>query len=367
MKRIEILILGIIVSCISVLAAPPTKNCIAVNKIVNQSTADEEFFRSIMERLQNAIVNTGKFDVVDNTRLYEIATELKKQEDGLSDNEVDVNLEIATISAHGAILSMIVESQDLFMHNQKYSKTVGTMEMTIRFQDMRSGKISASKQVKISKVGLSQQSNVMRDTSKSRKFTRIIEPEKIVKDPQSGKITVIPAKTQSIYFTPAEEKVYNEVMQGAVDAVVENLMEYVYPLYVVGVSRGRVYINLPEERSRQKITAGTRFEIVQLGEAIIDPDTGEILGAEEDQVMVVALETIRPKYIIATPIENAERLSVLEEEIKKYRTELKAAKAQKRKEKIKPPFQARQLEGNTKAPPSVNTSPTFNIENRFRR
>ena len=83
-----------------IFAATPQKSCVAINKIVNKSTADEEFFKTIMERLQNSIVNTGKFDVVDNTRLYEIASELKKQEDELSDEELDINLKLATISIH---------------------------------------------------------------------------------------------------------------------------------------------------------------------------------------------------------------------------------------------------------------------------
>ena len=48
-----------------VFAAPPQKSCVAINKIVNKSTADEEFFKTIMERLQNSIVNTGKFDVIE--------------------------------------------------------------------------------------------------------------------------------------------------------------------------------------------------------------------------------------------------------------------------------------------------------------
>ncbi len=370
------LLFAVIIATISwagnVYAATPQKSCVAINKITNQSTADAEFFRTIMERLQNAIVNTGKFDVVDNSRLYEIATELKKQEDELTDDELDVNLKLATISIHGTILSMIVESKDHFVYNQQYSKITGTMELTIRFQDMRTGKITASKQVKISKVSLEQKNSVVRNTSKPKKFKRVIEPEKIVKDPQTGKITVIPAKTENIYFTPAEEKIYNEIIQGAVDAVVERLMEHVYPLYVVSASKGKIYINLPEERSQAKIAKGMKFEILQMGEEIIDPDTGESLGAEEEQVMIVALQTIRPKLAIAIPVTKSERFSEVANGMTEYRKNLKGAKNAKEKTKIKPPFQARQLaekngsETNTTvASPQINSEP--DISSRFRR
>ena len=355
-----------------IFAATPQKSCVAINKIVNKSTADEEFFKTIMERLQNSIVNTGKFDVVDNTRLYEIASELKKQEDELSDEELDINLKLATISIHGTVLSMVVESKDHFVYNQQYSKTVGTMELTIRFQDMRTGTITASKQVKISKVGLEQKNSVMRDTSKKRKFTRIIEPEKVFKDSKTGKLIVVPAKTESIYFTPAEEKIYNEVMQAAVDDIVEKLMEHVYPMYVVSASNEKVYINMPEERSREKMSKGLTFEILQMGEDIIDPDTGESLGAEEERIMVVALQTIRPKMAIAIPVSGNENFAILAQGMKKYRANLKLAKTAKDRKKIKPPFQARQLAGNTAgttADPAipVSNSTSSDIGNRFKR
>ena len=370
MKRITLALLTLIMCGATVSAAPATKSCVAVNKIVNQSNADEEFFRTMMERLQNAIVNTGKFDVVDNTRLYEIDTELKKQEDELTDDEVAVSLKLATISVHGTILSLVVESEDILMYNQKYSKTVGTFEMTIRFQDMRTGTISSSKQIKVNRVAQAQSNRVMRNTSKPRQITKVIDPEKIVKDPKTGEVTVIPAKTESITITPAEEKMYNELMQEAVDKIVENLMEFAYPLYVTGASKGRVYINLPEERSRGKMAAGTRFEIVQLGEALVNPDTGELDGAEEDRIMVVALQTIRPKFAIAVPVANAERFPELEAGMKQYRNELKAAKDKKAKAKIKPPFQARQMEGNVAGMPQPGAeqeSSADDISNRFRR
>lgn len=369
-KYVAITFLTMLAACVSAATAFPTKSCVAINKIINQSTADEEFFRSVMERLQNTIVNTGKFDVVDNTRLYEIAAELKKQEDELTDEEVDVSLRLATISIHGTILSMIVESNEILFHGQKYTKTVGTLELTIRFQDMKSGKISASKQVKITKSAMNQQNRVMKDTSKQRKFTRIVEPAKEIKNPNNGVVvTTIPAKTESIYFTPDEEKVYNETMQGAVDEVVEKLMEFTYPLYVISASKGRLYINLPEERSRQKMTAGSRFEIIQTGEEIIDPDTGEALGAEEERVMVVSLQTIRPKFAIAVPVENAENLPKVEDGMKKYRDELKAAKDKKAKSKIKPPFQVRLLEGKPADPraASADEPQPSALDNRFRR
>ena len=355
-----------------VLAVPPQKSCIAINKILNQSTAFEEFFKTLEERLQNAIVNTGKFDVVDNTRLYEIASELKKQEDGLSDEELDVNLKLATISFHGTILAMTIDTKEYLLYNQKYRKTVGTLEISFRFQDMRTGKITASKQTKISRTALTQQNSVIRDKSAKKKFTKIIEPEKTVKNPKTGKTVVIPAKTESVNFTITEEKVYNEVMQAAVDTIVESLMEHAFPMYVVGASNGKVYINMPEERSRGKMAQGLTFEILQLGEEIIDPDTGESLGAEEDKVMVVALQTIRPKLAIGIPVSGKENFSTLTQGMKKYRENLKLAKTAKERKKIKPPFQARQVAGNTAEANSGNAAPaekpaSSDIGRRFKR
>lgn len=283
-------------------AASVKRSCVAINQIENKAFAESAFFQTMLERLQNAIVNTGKFDVVDNTRLEAIALELEKEEKGLTGESLQANLSIATTSVHGAILSMTKTSKKVTIYDQIYTQTRVSIEMIIRFQDLRNGIITQSKQVNPDDVMVAQESRTIRNTSRSKKITCVIEPEKTLKDPKSGRIYTIPAKTESVYFSPEEEELYNKVMQKAVNEVVELLMEFSFPLKVVAASNGKVYINLPEERAK----LGDQYEILKPGEALIDPDTGLNLGPAEERIMLVKIATIRPKFAIGVPVTPSE-------------------------------------------------------------
>lgn len=102
--------------------APVNKSCVAINEIENKAFADDVFFRTIMDRLQNAIVNTGKYDVVDRKRLGEIASELEIEENQLTDEVLDLNVRLAAISIHGAVLSMTKTSKKINLYNQQYKR-----------------------------------------------------------------------------------------------------------------------------------------------------------------------------------------------------------------------------------------------------
>ena len=369
--------------CAAVNAAPPTKDALACNDIENKSGNYKEAFESLLERLQNEIVNTGKFDVVDNKRLLEVADELAKVEDGLTDETPNINLRVAAISAHGSVLSMNVVSEEpkTAYNIEPRVKYIARMELTIRFQDMNTGVITASKLVKAEGVNHAAKKDIEKDKSRMFRWSRIVKPAVTqptkIKSPAGAivldeNIVTKEAEYEQTYIAPEEKIAYDACIQDAVKKVVEMLMEFRYPINVSQVSNGKVYISLPEERATDKMAEGAVFEVLEMGEEIIDFDTGESLGAEEECVMTIKIDTKRPKMAICVPVTGKENLPKVEEKVKQFIKDRSAEKNPVKQKQMKPPFQIRLIEGNKAADAVEKTTQpeekkTSSIKDRFNR
>ena len=67
-----------------------------------------------------------------------------------------------------------------------------------------------------------------------------------------------------------------------------------YPIKVAHYNpkTGVVMIN----RGKGSLRVGQRLKVFSQGEAIIDPDTGEVLGADEEQIGLIKVTSVRAKY-----------------------------------------------------------------------
>ena len=150
-------------------------------------------------------------------------------------------------------------------------------------------------------MNLEPESATIRNTSGMKKITKIVSPQRTVKDPKTGKVYNVPAKTEEVFFSPEEEILYNRVIQKAVNTIVDQLIEFSFPTKVTNAVGGKVYINLPEERAK----VGTQYEVLDPGEKIIDPDTGEVLDSTEERVLIIQIATVRPRFAIGVPVMNS--------------------------------------------------------------
>jgi curli biogenesis system outer membrane secretion channel CsgG len=66
---------------------------------------------------------------------------------------------------------------------------------------------------------------------------------------------------------------------------------------VIKVEGNRAWINLG---SASGVKVGDRFRVVEIGEALIDPDTGAKLGADEKQTGTSSVTEVQEKYAIVT-------------------------------------------------------------------
>jgi len=89
----------------------------------------------------------------------------------------------------------------------------------------------------------------------------------------------------------------------AARTVVRDFLDNVFPMRVVNVSGGRVWINIGGEDAVER---GERLIVYGQGAALIDPDTGENLGSAEIEKATVEIVDVRPKVSIADIVESSE-------------------------------------------------------------
>lgn len=79
----------------------------------------------------------------------------------------------------------------------------------------------------------------------------------------------------------------------------DNLIAAVFPMKVIGISNGQIYINRGAEGGLAK---GDVLDVFRVGDALTDPDTGQSLGVIEDRLGKLKIVDIKPKVAIAEPV-----------------------------------------------------------------
>ena len=279
---------------------------IGVDSLTNQSLADDEVLKSLKSRLEVTFDQNSQFIVVTDH------AELENRSKSADSNS-------PVIGICGNILSVNMTTSQFTRNKRKYRRTFCTIELSLQLRDMHTGLIKNSKQVK----------------SFSKPIT----------ETTAGTAITFRTRTTSVIrvrnLSSTEALAYYDALQKAVDQVFELLMEELYPLYVAAVNNNQVYINIPVPELIKKYSDDAIFEILQLGEEIIDPDTGHVMGILENRVMLVQLHSIDENLAITVPIEGEENLPLLEEQMKLYQNKLAQAGSEAEKAAITSPFQAR--------------------------
>lgn len=75
------------------------------------------------------------------------------------------------------------------------------------------------------------------------------------------------------------------------DVIADKIVNKLTPAKVVAVTNGQVIIN----RGEAMVYDGDRFDIYSQGEELVDPDSGEVLGAAEEKVATIVITSIKDK------------------------------------------------------------------------
>lgn len=241
---------------------------VVIKEFVNKSGAPEELFETLRSRITNDIVNTRKFDVYEREYLDTLVKEVELSQKGVTssgEDDTTAGFRSAGYIIYGNVLNLGLDRAWGTVGEVQASRQNAKVEIQLRFADLKTGKIIASKEV----VGTATQSDITSQGAgtKEGNFERVLIEKAI--DRASGK-------------------------------VVEELMELAFPLKVLLVRDGLVCINLPKERAKLEDV----YEIFSVGEEIVDPDTGESLGKDEIYIGKVKIVDIKPKISYAEPIGN---------------------------------------------------------------
>ena len=82
---------------------------------------------------------------------------------------------------------------------------------------------------------------------------------------------------------------------GVARLVAEEITIALFPIKLVRVQGGQAYVNY----GSAFLAPGAYLWVVALGEGFVDPDTGEVLGAEEEDLGYLVVSDVRDKYAIA--------------------------------------------------------------------
>lgn len=260
MKKCYILLLfGMILS--ASVQATEKLPWVAIGTFVNKSTLSENYYTGLVDRITDAIVNTRKFQVIDNARLKELIEERQaKIASGMAgDQQPGSNIAIAGFLIYGTVMNVQFDKKET--QNRYFAKSEVTcdIELNLRFSDVETGKILASKTVR-------------------------------------GKYTESRSVNNAVSLkTNFEQAAFDGAMQKVCRNACNALLELAYPAKIIAVNGSEIYVNLTPELAAK----GDVFDIFETGEELRDPDTGLTLGKREILLGRITISELKPKYAIA--------------------------------------------------------------------
>jgi curli biogenesis system outer membrane secretion channel CsgG len=141
----------------------------------------------------------------------------------------------------------------------------------------------------------------------TKKYSEIYAtPRTIVSGELTINMKVISSVTGEIKFSNTFTSSINRKNRNMTDMVnevalssVKDLVKRIYPAMVIKVSKGNVYLNT----GGKAVKKGDIFTLYDQGEELVDPYTGEMIGAVEEAIGKIKISKVRPKFSIAKVIE----------------------------------------------------------------
>ena len=243
---------------------------IAQNKPIVAVSAFESSFQNydtsnIHTAIETAIVQSGKYTLMERRRLDELLAEQGKSASGLVTGSGEIGgFDGIDYLIYGRVTNVALSTRKNFLQQCEASFAID-----VRVVDVESGEIRLTKSV-------SQSDDVA--TSQNDQ------------DPCIG---VTFASLSGLADDVARE-------------IVEAMSQALFPVKLAKVTDDQVYLNYGEGF----LEKGELLKIASMGEGFLDPDTGEVLGAEETLIAIVQVEDLRAKYSIATIILQNDDLNV---------------------------------------------------------
>ena len=237
-------------------AAAQNKPIVAVSSF--ESSFANYYTANIQTAIETAIVQSGKYTLMERGRLDELLSEQGKSASGLIQGSGQVGgFEGIDYLIYGRVTNVGLNAKNLLLLTQ----CEASFAIDIRVVDIQSGEIRLTKSVSASED---------------------VATASAEENPCTG---VTFASLSGLADTAARD-------------IVEAMSQALFPVKLAKVSEDEVYLNYGEGFLQKD----ELLKVTAMGDGFVDPDTGEVLGAEETLIAVVQVESTRAKYSIASII-----------------------------------------------------------------
>jgi curli biogenesis system outer membrane secretion channel CsgG len=238
------------------------------------------------DMLATALFKSGKFDVMERSKLQSVLEEQKLQMSGITTPESAVKV--------GKILGLqyiVIGSVNQFGQKAEQTKAFGVAVNNVtarvatdtRIVNVETGRIEGA------------ENGVGEETSTG---VSIENADLLPTDVAWGS-------------TGFDETTIGKATKKCIDDLVNQFTKTFgnMPLEgkIIKVNPDSVYVNLGKDSG---VVIGQIFDIMEKGEELIDPDSGESLGSEDKKVGSIKVTEIKDKYCIASIVEGNGKLKV---------------------------------------------------------
>ncbi len=254
------------------------KPTIAIMPFIVDETLQVEFGKYVWKyrlleteyahQLMEFLVKSRKFTVLDREHIEKVMRENKLTESDYSkpgEAQRIGKLLVADFLVIGNIdrLEFIRKTKKIEITGETKVEVTGTFKLHFRITKVKSGQIVFAQTVK-----------------------------------EKMKLKDIPfAERKEMSGSDFKDKLFNNTAVRAGNLVLDGI----YPVKIATITKeGLATLNRGEGAGIKK---GKRYEVFSIGKAVVDPDTGESLGAEEVKVGTIVVTEVLPKYSKAKVIE----------------------------------------------------------------
>lgn len=243
---------------------------VAIDKFDNKAGVDANQFNTVRTRIQQAVVGTRKFEVLEREQMKQALSEQTLIAAGMTDGEdPDApkagKMKAAGYVIYGNILFYGVDQSQASAGGAGSASMRTKVELQVKITNAENGKVLAVKSI----IGIGTETRIATATSSS-----------------SGNI---------------KEQCERAAVAEAAHYVVDALRDVAYPAKIVRISKSEeeVTINMTNE----EVAEGDQFDVYEIGEEMIDEDTGVSLGSEGDRVGRIEVTRCTAKISYGEPVD----------------------------------------------------------------
>ena len=251
---------ALLASALTLMALPFVAVADANKPVIGVGAIESAFYdydaRNIQTAIETALSKTGKFTLIERSRIDELLAEQNLSLQGLVDGNISGLGGFGGVDylLYGRFTQLSLEADNKFL----YAECDARFGLDIRVVDVASGEIRIS------------DNTTLKDSVNTS-------------DAQDN-----PCRGIGI-------AAFDGLTARTARTVAANLTQTLFPVKIAKVDDMSVYLNYGEEF----LGRGEFLRIVSLGEGFVDPDTGERLGAEEEVIGFVKVSKTKAKFSIA--------------------------------------------------------------------